>query len=339
MTWLCPTDSQPTGARQPNQNWDTMIHTSGLLCFLVIRSHREESTMHEKPGGGFKYVQFWLIFSKWIENTKETRLLLGRVCMSFSSCKFIGLKHLESERPERRVAAIPRLPSCTKTDMSFTLSNCRIRVSSQWFQDIFPAPFSSIDFISECKKNHNFPLHFFALSHGGWISGGVSLWDVVGKTLWKVNQKYLLGWQCMKTVKQTCANEMGFESIWNTDSLTPRSFLYLIGKGRCTSIIQRILEISLIFQKQSHSDISLVGIGKLEQLVSTIRATCITCTSRLAMRKLPLGAFIASLYVGKCHWLIDQHFWFVSGWEARGGMLGGEVVNFWWNGFGMGPRS
>lgn len=297
--------------------------------------------MHEKPGGGFKYVQFWLIFSKWIENTKETRLLLGRVCMSFSSCKFIGLKHLESERPERRVAAIPRLPSCTKTDMSFTLSNCRIRVSSQWFQDIFPAPFSSIDFISlflDPKKN-NFPLHFFALSHGGWISGGVSLWDVVGKTLWKVNQKYLLGWQCMKTVKQTCANEMGFESIWNTDSLTPRSFLYLIGKGRCTSIIQRILEISLIFQKQSHSDISLVRIGKLEQLVSTIRATCITCTSRLAMRKLPLGAFIASLYVGKCHRLIDQHVWFVSGWEARGGMLGGEVVNFWWNGFGMGPRS
>lgn len=229
------------------------------------------------------------------------------VGMSFSSCKFIGLKHLESERPERRVAAIPRLPSC-KTDMSFTsftLSNCR-RVSSQWFQDIFPAPFSSIDFISGCKKKHNFPLHFFALNHGGWISGGVSLWDVVGKTLWKVNQKYLLGWQCMKTMKQTCANEMGFESIWNTDSLTPRSFLYLIGKGRCTSIIQRILEISLIFQKQSHSDISLVGIGKLEQLVSTIRATCITCTSRLAMRKLPLGAFIASLYVGKCHWLIDS---------------------------------
>ena len=154
----------------------------------------------------------------------------------------------------------------------------------------------------------------------------VSLWDVAGKMLWKVNQEYLLGWQCMKTMKQTCAKEMGFEWIWNADSLTPRSFLYRKGKMHLHHT-KDCRKDSYFSKAIPQSQWNQSCRREWEQLVSTMRATYITCTSRLAMRKLPLGALIASRFVGKCHW---PAFWFVSGWEARGGIAWGRSMEKSW---------
>ncbi len=260
---LTPNQQEPNSPTETEMPWFTLLGSAFSWFAPIERIHNAPKT-----GWWFQTCSifrpiwrrfpFWPIFSKWFENTAETRLLLGRVCMFFSSCKFIGLKHLESARPERCVAAIPRLPSCTKTDMSFTLSNCSIRVS-QWFQDIFPAPFPSIDFVFERKKKTFFHCNFL---------------------LWSMEDESQVGWVCEMLLGRCC--ERWIKSIYWDDNVwklwskhVPKRWVlngseiqihwhhdrFCIGKGRCICIIQRIVEKTLIFQKQSHShsDISLVG--------------------------------------------------------------------------------